>query len=340
MQKAILYEQLNNDLVKCTACAHYCYIKPENTGVCGVRKNIAGELFLLVYDRPIAVNIDPIEKKPLFHFLPGTQIFSLGTVGCNFGCDFCQNWDISQISKGQQSINPEQFGQDWPAKKIINYCVENQIPSIAYTYNEPTIFAEYAYDVMRLGAKRGIKNVFVSNGYSSAETYKLITPYLDAINIDLKSFNPDYYQKVCKAKLKPVLENIKKIFDLAVWLEVTTLIIPGQNDSELELGQIAEFLAKIDVNIPWHISRFFPQYKMNDAPPTPISTLEHAYKIGKAAGLHYVYVGNYPSQDLESTYCPKCGEIVIERSGYSVSLLQIKDGKCAHCGSGIRGVWE
>lgn len=350
MKKAILYEQLNNDLVhppkrmpfrlvKCTACAHYCYIKPNNTGVCGVRKNIKGDLFLLVYGRPIAVNIDPIEKKPLFHFLPGTQIFSLGTVGCNFECDFCQNWDISQVNKGRQSIGAEQLGQDWPAEKIINYCAENQIPSVAYTYNEPTIFAEYAYDVMRLGHRRGIKNVFVSNGYSSPETYKLITPYLDAINIDLKSFRADYYQKICKANIKPVLDNIKKIFDLGIWIEVTTLIIPGKNDSEQELRQIAEFLAKIDVNIPWHISRFFPQYKMADGLRTPISTLEHAYKIGKEAGLHYVYVGNYPRIDLESTYCPECEKVVIERSGYLVCESHIKDGHCAHCGCVIKGVW-
>lgn len=340
MKKAILFKKLKNNIVQCTACAHYCCIKPDNTGVCGIRKNIAGQLFLLVYGRTAAVNIDPIEKKPLFHFLPGTQIFSLGTVGCNFGCDFCQNWDISQITKGRRQIDAEQWGQDWPTEKIVNYCIENQIPSIAYTYNEPTIFAEYAYDVMRLAAKCGIKNVFVSNGYSSTETYKLITPYLDAINIDLKSFKPEYYQKICKANIKPVLQNIKKIFDLGIWLEVTTLIVPGKNDSEQEIKQIAEFLAGIDVNIPWHISRFFPQYKMTDAPPTPISALKRAYKIGKAAGLRYVYVGNCPSQNLESTYCPKCKEIVIERSGYLVSCPRIKNSHCAHCGYGIRGVWE
>jgi len=232
------------------------------------------------------------------------------------------------------------LGEDWPPQKIVDYCLEHNIPSIAYTYNEPTIFIEYAYDTAKLANQAGLKNVFVSNGYGSAEAYDFIDGYLDAINIDLKSFQPEFYQKICHANIKPVLANIKRLHDAGVWVEVTTLVVPGQNDSVGELKAIAQFLAKIDPDIPWHISRFFPQYKMEDSLPTPLETLELAYKIGKTAGLNYVYVGNCPDSKWESTDCPKCKKRLIERTGYEIGTINLKNGQCQFCKTKIAGKWE
>lgn len=243
----------------------------------------------MVYGKAVALHVDPIEKKPLYHFMPGTEVLSFGTVGCNFRCDFCQNWDISQVSKPPTS---QIFGQDLPPKKIVEIAKKEKIPSIAYTYNEPAIFFEYAYDTAKLAHKTGIKNVYVSNGYESAEAREKIAPLLDAINIDLKSFDEKFYQKYCGARLQPVLENITQLHTFGVHLEITTLIIPGKNDSKNNLEKIAKFIAKVDKNIPWHISRFFPAYKMTDVPVTPIDTLQKAQKLGKKAGLKYVYIGN------------------------------------------------
>ena len=344
MAKATLYEKLKNKEVKCLACNHGCLISEGKTGICGVRKNLKGELYLMVYDKPIAVNIDPIEKKPLFHFLPGQEAFSLGTIGCNFGCEFCQNWDISQKFKIQNSkfkIKDEvYFGEYWPPFKIVAYCKDNKIPIIAYTYNEPTIWTEYALEIMKLARKNGIKNVWVSNGFFSDKTLKEISPYLDAINIDLKSFSEKFYNKVCKAKLEPVKNNIKKIYDLGIWEEITTLIIPTLNDSEKELIQIAEFLSSISKNLVWHISAFYPAYKMTNLPSTPQKTLIKAYQIGKKAGLNYIYTGNIPDENYESTYCPKCREKLIERWGIEMIQNELKDGKCFKCGEKIEGRWK
>lgn len=310
MKKAILFKKLANNCVRCTACNHYCKIPQNKTGICGVRKNIKGMLYLLVYGRAIAINIDPIEKKPLYHFVPGTEILSFGTVGCNFKCDFCQNWDISQkikelksrrfrnagvpIKASVVSSTKEEFdwGQDWPPNKIVKFAKENKIPSIAYTYNEPAIFFEYAYDTAKLAKKAGLKNVYVSNGYESREARQKIAPYLDAINIDLKSYDQKFYQKYCGGQLEPVLENIVQFYKLGIHIEITTLIIQGKNDSKTNLTKIAKFIASLDKKIPWHISRFFPAYKMLDVKITPESTLENAREIGKAAGLEYVYIGN------------------------------------------------
>jgi len=306
MKKAILFKKLAGDLVRCTACAHYCRIEASKTGICGVRKNHKGDLFLLVYGKAVAVNVDPIEKKPLYHFMPKTSILSFGTVGCNFKCDFCQNWDISQRTKGLKNLSipleaglrtkeqEEQFewGDNLTPNEIVNLAVKNKIPSIAYTYNEPAIFFEYAFDTAKLVKKAGLKNVFVSNGYQSKESRDKILPYLDAINIDLKFFDDKSYQKYCGAKLKPVLENITLYHTNKVHLEVTTLIIPGLNDSTENLKKIAEFIANLSPKIPWHISRFFPAYKMLDSDITPESTLKKAQTIGKKAGLRYVYLGN------------------------------------------------
>ena len=337
MKKAILYEKLKDNKVRCAACYHHCLISDKKTGICGVRQNIDGDLYLLVYGRAISVNIDPIEKKPLFHFLPGQKAFSLGTMGCNFACDFCQNWEISQIPRNLDLIHT---GEEWEPKKIVKYCKDNKIPIIAYTYNEPSIWAEYALNTMKLAKKEGIKNIWVSNGFMSEKTLNLIAPYLNAINIDLKSFSNNFYQKICKGQLKPVEENIKKIWKMGIWEEVTTLIIPGLNDSEKELKQIVKFLVKISKDIPWHISAFYPCYKMLDIIPTPEETLISAYKIGKKAGLNYVYTGNIPNSNYESTFCPKCNTLVVERWGMEVLENNLKNGKCPKCKTKIQGKWK
>ena len=337
MKKAILYEKLKDNKVRCEACYHHCLIPDKKTGICGVRQNIDGNLYLLVYGKAISVNVDPIEKKPLFHFLPGKKAFSLGTMGCNFACDFCQNWEISQIPRNLDLIHT---GEEWEPKKIVKYCKDNKIPIIAYTYNEPSIWAEYALDTMKLAKREGIKNIWVSNGFMSEKSLNLIVPYLDAINIDLKSFSNNFYQKICKGQLNPVKENIKKIWKMGIWEEVTTLIIPGVNDSEKELKQIAKFLVQISKDIPWHISAFYPCYKMLDRPPTPAETLISAYEIGKKVGLKYVYTGNIPNFDYESTFCPKCDTLVIERWGMEVLENNLKNGKCPKCKTKIEGKWK
>lgn len=352
MKKATLYEKLKNNRVKCTACAHYCHIMPGRAGICGVRVNKEGNLYLIVYGKAAAVHIDPIEKKPLFHFLPGTEIFSIGTVGCNFACDFCQNWDLSQASKAVQKKvkDPQEkilklgklveYGQDLPPDKIVRYCLENHIPSIAYTYNEPVIFFEYIYDTAKLAHEKGIKNVFVSNGYESKEAMEKIRPFLDAMNIDLKSFNEKFYQKTCKAHLGPVLENIKRAYEMKIWVEVTTLLIPDENDSAAELRSIAKFLAGISNEIPWHITAFHPDYKMGDKPPTSQESLERAYQIGKKAGLKYIYTGNVFDLEHQSTHCPHCGKLLIGRDWHAITESNISSGKCPDCRTKIEGVWH
>jgi pyruvate formate lyase activating enzyme len=298
-------------------------------GICMVRQNEEGKLISLVYGKAVAHHLDPIEKKPLFHFMPGTEIFSIGTVGCNFRCSFCQNWDISQMSKPPYH---QIVGDDWLPEKIVNYCLKHHIPSIAYTYNEPTVFYEYAYDTAKLGHEQGLKNVFVSNGYLTAEAITKIEPYLDAINIDLKAFNDQFYRKICGGTLQPVLEGIKIVNAADIWLEITTLLIPGENDDPEELKKLAQFIAQVNPEIPWHISRFHPDYKMRNKISTPLETLEKAYHIGKNAGLKYVYIGNIFSDKYENTYCAKCDHLLIKRSGYNIEIGYSKKGVCPKCG--------
>jgi len=338
MKKLALYAKTEDNRVMCLACNHHCHISDTKTGICGIRQNQKGDLHLLTYGKAIAANIDPIEKKPLFHFLPGTEIFSLGTYGCNFGCDFCQNFDISQATKRNSKIG--NWGQDWSPNKIVQFCKNNHIPNIAYTYNEPTIWVEYALDIMKLAKDRGLKNVWVSNGYMSKETLDLIAPYLDAINIDLKSISNDFYIKYCKAKLEPVKNNIKDIWQRGIWEEITTLIIPSLNDSDNELKQIAEFIYGISHDLIWHISAFYPAYKMMNRPPTPLKTLLRAYEIGREVGLKYVYTGNVPNSEYESTYCPKCNELLIKRLGMAVLENHLNKDKCHKCNTKISGVWN
>lgn len=293
MKESYLYKKLKGQQTQCQTCNHKCLISPGKRGICGVRKNQNGKLYLLVYGKVIAAHIDPIEKKPFYHFLPGTKSFSIAAVGCNFKCLWCQNWQISQASKDPEIGHKlEILGENWPPERIIDRAIKTNCQSISYTYTEPTIFLEYALDIMKLAHKKGIKNCWVSNGYFSFQALKKIAPYLDAINIDLKGFNKKHYLKYSGAKLTPVLENIKTITDKKIHLEITTLIIPTINDSKKELTQIAQFIASINKKIPWHISRFFPTYKMSNLLPTPIETLQKTQKIGQKAGLKYVYIGN------------------------------------------------
>ncbi len=347
MKQALLYKHKNKNHVQCNACSWHCDIAPGKTGVCGVRKNIDGELYSLVYGKPVSVNIDPIEKKPFYHFLPRAPVFSIGTIGCNFQCQFCQNWGISQKPKQikkDKSMDLETLMdryETWSPERIVDHCKDKNIPVIAYTYNEPAVFFRYAYDTARLAYKNGIKNVYVSNGFESKEALEKITPYLDAINIDLKSFSSEFYKKICKGKLDPVKRNIKDIAKnhKNVWLEIITLLIPGENDSEQEIKDIANFIADINKDIPWHISRFHPAYKMKDKPITSKETIEKAYKIGKEAGLNFVYIGNMPHKKAKNTNCPNCNNPVVDRTGYDIKV-NLKGNTCPECGFVIPGVWQ
>ncbi len=273
--------------VRCLACSHKCLISKGRVGICGVRKNVGNKLYLLVYGKVASMNIDPIEKKPLYHFLPHTKTFSIGTVGCNFKCDFCQNFDISQAPK--QGII---FGKEITSEEIIEKAIQTGCKSISYTYNEPAIFIEFAKDIAKLAKKKKLKNILVTNGYLSKESFDYIKEYIDAMNIDLKSFNDNFYIKYCGGKLKPVLETIKMAHDKGIHIELTTLVIPGLNDSTSELSEIAKFIASVDKDIPWHISRFFPMFRMKNREITPIEILKRAGKIGKKAGLKFVHIGN------------------------------------------------
>lgn len=333
-KEASLYEKLKDGSVRCRLCAHRCLIAPGKRGICSVRENRNGTLYSLNYALAIAANVDPIEKKPLFHFLPGTKSFSIATAGCNFRCEFCQNWDISQITKGPEG---QIIGENLPPKEVVKQALRTGCQSIAYTYTEPTIFFEYAYDTAKLAKEKGLANIFVTNGYQTPETIKEMKGLIDAANVDLKSFSEKFYQKVCGAHLEPVLQSIKNMYQAGLHLEITTLVVPKQNDSEKELKQIAQFIAGVSKNIPWHISRFHPQYQMTETEPTPLETLEKAYEIGKKSGLNYVYLGNIQTEKGENTYCPKCGNLAIRRFGYEVDILGVKKpGKCLKCGEDLK----
>ncbi|MFP4476383.1 MAG: AmmeMemoRadiSam system radical SAM enzyme [Desulfatibacillaceae bacterium] len=338
MKEAALYEKRDDNKVKCHLCNHRCSIKPGKRGICGVRENVDGTLNTLVYARTIARNVDPIEKKPLFHFLPGTLSYSIATVGCNFKCRFCQNADIAQMPADQ---NGKIWGQDFPPEQVVADAAARDCASIAYTYTEPTIYFEYAYDCAVLARERGIKNVFVTNGYMTPEAIERIQPYLDAANVDLKAMNDRLYKELCQAKREAVMESLKLLRQAGVMVEVTTLIVPGWNDDPEELKQLAGFLAEsLGPDTPWHVSRFHPTYRLMDAPATPVATLLEAYKVGREAGLQYVYAGNIPGQGGEDTICPGCGETVIMRHGFSVRKNNLDKGKCGSCGESIHGVWE
>ncbi len=336
MREALLYKKSDGGRVKCFLCAHNCSIGNQRRGLCRVRENRDGILYSLVYGRIVAEHIDPVEKKPLFHVLPGSYSFSISTVGCNFFCRHCQNFTISQPDHFASDDAP---GNPRTPEQIVSSALAAGCTSISYTYVEPTIFLEFALDCMKLAKGEGLKNIFVSNGYMSKEATELLVPVLDAINIDLKAFSDDFYKSVCGARLQPVLDSIKRMHEAGVWLEVTTLLIPGLNDSVEELQQIAEFLAFLDRSIPWHVTGFYPTYKMTDRPPTPLASLERAREIGLAAGLHYVYEGNRPGRGGENTNCPACTTEVIGRHGFSIETNTLIKGNCPSCSAHLAGVW-
>jgi len=334
IRKAMLYVTEEHDRVRCDLCAHRCRIAPAQRGICGVRENRDGALYTLVYGEVIAEHIDPIEKKPLFHVMPGSQSLSVATVGCNFQCTFCQNHDISQMPR----ITGRIMGQERTPEDIVSRALSTGCRSIAYTYTEPTIFFEYAYDIATLAHDRGIKNIFVTNGYQTPDAIDTIAPILDAANVDLKAYQDSFYKEFCGARLLPVLEALKRLKEQNVWLEVTTLIIPTLNDSDAELRDIARFIAALGTETPWHISRFHPQYEMTNLPPTPIATIHRAAEIGREEGLLYVYSGNVPGDNGEKTRCPGCGTLLIDRYGFSVNGMNLTDGSCPSCGRKIEGI--
>jgi len=334
MKEAMLYRALDDGRVECQLCAHRCVIRDGQWGICRVRQNRGGTLYTVVYGQTIARHVDPVEKKPLFHFFPGSRAYSVATPGCNFRCQWCQNWDISQMPR-QQGLA---VSRNVAPAEIVEDALRTSCQSIAYTYTEPTIFFEYAHDIAEMADAQGIHNVIVTNGYMTREMLENFRPRLDAANVDLKSFRDETYRKYVGGRLKPVLENMKLMKDMGVWLEVTMLVIPGLNDDQNELREAAEFIAhELGPQVPWHISRFHPAGQMNDTPITPRSTLEFAREIGREAGLRYVYLGNVLAG--EDTHCHECGRLLVRRSGMSVLEQYVSpEGRCPSCGTAVAGV--
>lgn len=334
MKEAMFYEKMDNGRVKCVLCNHFCVISIGKRGICGVRENRDGILYSLVYNKAISVAIDPIEKKPFFHFYPGTTSYSFATVGCNFKCLHCQNWEISQDSKEPSG---HIAGRELEPRDIVREAREYGCRSIAYTYTEPTIFFEYAFETAKLATEAGLKNVFVSNGYTSQEAIRKIEPYLDGVNVDIKGFTEEFYLKFCGGKLQIVLDNVRLYRELGIWVEITTLIIPTLNDSVEQLRGIASFIKSVDGDIPWHVTAFHPEYKLMDIGSTPLETLRMARGIGLDEGLKYVYTGNIPGEGGENTLCPGCGRNVISRVGFNIYENEIEKGKCPGCKTHIAG---
>jgi len=336
MTEARLWKSLRDGLVQCRLCNHYCLIKPGCRGECGVRENRSGTLYALNYGKIAARNLDPVEKKPLYHFQPGSRTFSFATMGCNLTCTFCQNWSLSQPPREEGAI----LGRDATPGELVDEAIRLKAASISYTYSEPTVFFELMQDTAKLARERGLKNIMVSNGYMSRECLEELGPLIDAVNVDLKCFTDEFYRDISGARLQPVLDNLKRIrHDLKWWLEITTLLIPGHNDSDEELDRLTDFLAgEIGTDTPWHISRFHPDYRLTDTGPTDGGSLQRAYAMGKAKGLKYVYIGNMPGLNRQNTHCPGCNAELIDRSGFSLRTSGIRDGKCTRCGEPIPGV--
>jgi pyruvate formate lyase activating enzyme len=334
--EALLYEPKPDGSVVCQLCAHRCRIRPGLRGICGVRENRDGVLVTLVSDRIVSAGVDPVEKKPFFHFLPGTLAYSIATAGCSFHCLFCQNWMISQWPREYRGSIP---GEPTTPRQVVEAARRTGCASIAYTYTEPTIFSELALATSRLSAEAGLRNLFVTNGYMTREALALIAPVLHGANVDLKGFSDKYYRKVCGATLPPVLDSIRAMRELGIWVEVTTLLIPGHNDGDAEIGALAEWLRSVDADMPWHVSAFYPAWKMTDVPPTPATTLHRAAEMGRAAGLRYVYTGNVPGDPWEHTRCFGCGRVLIQRRGFAVVENTLRAGRCPGCRTPIPGVW-
>jgi len=335
MKEALLYEKLENKLIHCYLCSHHCRIASQKFGLCGVRQNINGSLYSHVYGRPCALHVDPIEKKPLYHFLPGSFSFSLATIGCNFRCGFCQNWEISQ---GSFRDNANLGGKEVSPERIVSEALKNKCRSISYTYTEPTIFFEYAYDTAKIAKTKGLYNNFVTNGFMTKEAILMIKPYLDAANVDLKFFREDSYRRICGGALRPVLNSIQLMHESGIWIEVTTLVVPGENDSEEELSDIAQFIAGLDKNIPWHLSAFHPDYKFTDRSPTSTEILKRAQELALETGLKFVYIGNVLGEG-NHTFCPACKKLLMKREAFSILENNIKAGKCPFCQASIPGIF-
>jgi len=335
MKEALFYKKLKNKYVKCVLCPNFCTINEGNYGSCRVRKNIGGKLYALTYGKPCSTAIDPIEKKPLFHFLPGKNAYSIATVGCNLHCKFCQNWQISQAYPNEipfSNLEPEEVVED---------AIANKCKIISYTYTEPTIFYEYVFDIAKIARKKGLKNTMITNGYINLEPLRKLYKYIDGANVDLKSFSDEFYRKICFGKLEPILDAIKEMKKLGVWIELTNLIIPTLNDEKKQIQEMCKWIVEnVGKDCPLHFSRFFPMYKLTGIEPTPKSTLIKAMEIAKNEGIEYVYMGNLFVEKEENTYCPKCGELIIKRAGFSVLENKIKNGKCPKCGKKISGVWR
>ncbi|MBG0789483.1 MAG: AmmeMemoRadiSam system radical SAM enzyme [Desulfovibrionaceae bacterium] len=336
MIEARLWKGLKDGRVQCRLCSHYCIIDADERGACGVRENRGGTLYALNYGKIAARNLDPVEKKPLYHFQPGSMTFSFATMGCNLNCRFCQNWSLSQPPRESGEI----LGRDTTPGELVADALRLKAASISYTYSEPTIFFELMQDTARLAHDKGLKNIMVSNGYMSRECLDELGPHIDAVNVDLKAFTEDFYHDLTGAGLAPVLDNLRTIkHSLGWWLEVTTLLIPGRNDSEEELDRLTDFLVnEIGTDTPWHISRFHPDYRMADTGPTTGDSLERALVMGRAKGLKFVYIGNMPGLNRQNTFCPDCGAELVDRTGFALHTSGIRDGRCAHCGEPIPGV--
>ncbi|MCG8634284.1 MAG: AmmeMemoRadiSam system radical SAM enzyme [Desulfobacterales bacterium] len=333
MKEAYLFEQLDDRRVKCLACSHYCRIDPGKTGRCKVRQNRDGTLVSLVYDRVVAASVDPIEKKPVFHFKPGSTSFSIATMGCNLKCRFCQNADIAQVGDRAPA------GRGFTPEQIVEQALDNGCDSISYTYTEPSVFFELALDTARLAKEKGLYNIFVTNGFMSPELVEMASGVLDAANVDLKAYNEDFYRKLCNARLEPVKETLRLMKKKGILLEVTTLIIPGLNDDPGELTRMAGFIAgDLGRQTPWHLSRFHPAYKLQDRGATPVDTLETACNIGEKAGLYHVYTGNVPGA-RENTVCRACGDLLVKRHGYGIESFLKEKGRCPGCGVPAYGIY-
>lgn len=333
MKQALLYEKTDTS-VKCLLCDHQCKLKENQLGICGVRKNIKGELYSLNYDKVCATHADPIEKKPLYHFLPASISFSIATMGCNFKCKFCQNDSLSVVLSEAHI-----YGEKISPEELVEKALKYKSGSIAYTYSEPTIYFELMLETAKLAREEGIKNVMVTNGYMSRKALDMMEPYLDGANVDLKAFSEEFYKKYCGARLAPVLDTIRAMKEYGIWIELTTLLIPDLNSEEDEIKELISFILDVDETIPWHVSRFFPHHRLLDVHPTHTRSIFDALDLGKEMGLQYIYAGNVASDRYSDTHCPGCDTVLIERSGYSTRVLNFSDGKCGSCDRPIPGVW-
>jgi pyruvate formate lyase activating enzyme len=336
VREARFYEKLPNRKVKCKLCPRECTVGDKERGYCGVRENRGGIYYTLVHSRVCAAHVDPVEKKPLFHYLPGSNAFSLATAGCNVNCKFCQNWELSQS-------RPEQIPADYaPPERIAELARQSGCPTIAYTYSEPVIFSEFLMDTADAGHRAGVRSIVVSNGYMQRDSLRQAYGKMDAVKIDLKAFSESYYAKVVTGQLKPVLESLVELRKMGKWTEIVYLVVPTLNDSDTELRGLAQWVkTNLGQDVPLHFTQYHPEYLLKNLPITPVKTLEHAKAIADAEGLHYVYIGNVPGHPAQNTYCPKCGKMLVERVGFAAGRMLIrKDGTCPGCGHKIPGVWH